>query len=237
MKGGFLPMVLDNIEPKSVMHWFEELCRIPHGSGNTKKISDLCAAFSSERSLEYYQDELNNIIIKKPGTPGYEHSAPVILQGHLDMVCQAAPGRDIDFLTNGLELKTDGKAVWAEGTTLGADDGIAVAMALALLDSRDIPHPPIEAVFTVDEETGMYGAAGLDVSQLRGRIMLNIDSEDEGVFTVGCAGGTRANLSIPVSRAPFSGTAVSLTLSGLIGGHSGQEIDKWRGNANILMGR
>jgi dipeptidase D len=230
-------MVLDNIEPKSVMHWFEELCRVPHGSGNTKKISDLCAAFARERCLEYYQDELNDIIIKKPGTPGYEKSAPVIIQGHLDMVCQAAPGRNIDFLTDGLELKTDGESVWAEGTTLGADDGIAVAMALALLDSRDIPHPPIEAVFTVDEETGMYGAAGLDVSPLRGRIMLNIDSEDEGVFTVGCAGGARANLSIPVSRVPFTGVTVSITLSGLIGGHSGQEIDKCRGNANILMGR
>lgn len=230
-------MVLDNLEPKSVMRWFQALCAVPHGSGNTKQISDLCAAFAQERGLEYHQDSFNNIIIKKPGTSGYESSAPVIIQGHLDMVCQAAPDRHIDFSSEGLELKTDGLEVWAEGTSLGADDGIAVAMALALLDSSDLSHPPIEAVFTTDEETGMYGAAALDASLLRGRMLLNIDSEDEGVFTVGCAGGVRANLRIPVNRAQTEGLSAKLKLSGLVGGHSGAEIDECRANANILMGR
>lgn len=230
-------MILENVEPKAVMAFFEQLCAIPHGSGNTKKISDFCCAFAEARGLEHTQDALNNVVILGPASPGYESAAPVILQGHLDMVCEKAPDSPIDFMTDGLDLATDGKTVWARGTTLGGDDGIAVAMILALLDSTSLPHPRLEAVFTVDEETGMFGARALDASRLTGRRMLNLDSEDEGVFTVGCAGGARANCLLPVSRRDACLMPVELTVGGLIGGHSGQQIDKGRGNSNILMGR
>lgn len=230
-------MILDNIEPRRVMHWFEELCQIPHGSGNTKKISDFCVKFAAERSLEHYQDSLNNVIIIAPPSPGYEASPAVIIQGHLDMVCEKAADCGIDFLTDGLSLETDGNYVWAHGTTLGADDGIAIAMALAILEDTSLPHPRLEAVFTVDEETGMYGAAGIDCSRLQGRTMLNLDSEDEGIFTVGCAGGVRANCALPVEAEQSSGKAVHIAVFGLTGGHSGQEIDKCRASANMLMGR
>ena len=230
-------MILDNIEPRRVMHWFEELCQIPHGSGNTKKISDFCVKFAEERSLEHCQDELNNVIIVAPPSPGYEGSPAVIIQGHLDMVCEKTADCGIDFQTDGLTLETDGEQVWALGTTLGADDGIAIAMALAMLEDKSLPHPRLEAVFTVDEETGMYGAAGIDCSRLQGRTMLNLDSEDEGIFTAGCAGGVRANCALPVETEPLSGSAVRITVSGLTGGHSGQEIDKCRASANMLMGR
>lgn len=230
-------MVLDGIEPRAVMGFFEQLCAIPHGSGNTKAISDYCARFARERALEYHQDELNNIMIIKPASPEYEASPPVILQGHLDMVCEKDADCTIDFMSDGLDLATDGKYVFARGTTLGGDDGIAVAIALALLDSQILPHPRLEAVFTVDEETGMYGAAGLDVSPLQGRVMLNIDSEDEGVFTVGCAGGARACCVFPARRERAELMTAQLCVSGLQGGHSGMEIDKGRGNSNLLMGR
>ena len=230
-------MILNGLEPAAPLFWFEKLCSIPHGSGNTKEISDFCVDFARERGLECYQDEANNVIIKKPGTSGYEASAPVILQGHLDMVCQKKPGCDIDFLHDGLRLKTDGEYVWADGTTLGGDDGIAVAMTLAVLDSDSISHPPIEAVFTVDEETGMLGAAVLDMARLSGRRMINIDSEVEGVFTVSCAGGLRADVRIPVSREMLITSSAKIVISGLRGGHSGVEIGKNRASSNALAGR
>ena len=230
-------MVLDNLEPRSVFRFFEELCAIPHGSGNTKAVSDYCVRFARERGLEHYQDELNDVIIIAPAAPGYENAAPIILQGHLDMVCAAAADCSKDMTREGLELFTDGDLVGAKGTTLGGDDGIAVAMALAILDDVTLPRPRIEAVFTVDEETGMYGANALDVSHLMGRTMLNIDSEDEGVFTVSCAGGARVKLQWDVTRESVSALPLTLTVSGLAGGHSGVEIDKGRANANILMGR
>lgn len=168
--------VLSNLEPKAVFTFFEELCAIPHGSGHTKAISDYLAAFGRARGLETHQDAANNVIIKAPGTPGYEQSAPVIVQGHMDMVCAKAPDCAKDMEREGLELAVEGDTVLARGTSLGGDDGIAVAMALALLDAKDLPHPPIEAVFTVDEEIGLLGAAALDVSHLRGRRLINIDS-------------------------------------------------------------
>ena len=152
--------VLSNLEPKAVFTFFEELCAIPHGSGHTKAISDYLAAFGRARGLETHQDAANNVIIKAPGTPGYEQSAPVIVQGHMDMVCAKAPDCAKDMEREGLELAVEGDTVLARGTSLGGDDGIAVAMALALLDAKDLPHPPIEAVFTVDEEIGLLGAAG-----------------------------------------------------------------------------
>ena len=229
--------ILEHLEPRGVFRFFEELCAIPHGSSNTKAVSDWLMDFARERGLEAYQDGLNNVIIIKEATPGYELAEPVILQGHMDMVCEKAPGCAKDMEKEGLDLAVDGDTVYAEGTTLGGDDGIAVAMALAILDADDIPHPRLEAVFTVDEEIGMLGATALDVSMLRGRRMLNLDSEEEGVFTVGCAGGNLTQCTLPLTRAPFAGKALTITVGGLRGGHSGAEIDKGLGNANMLMGR
>lgn len=229
--------VLGHLEPKSVFSFFEEMCAIPHGSGNTKEVSDWLVSFARERGLEHYQDELNNVIIIKEASPGYETSPAVIIQGHTDMVCEKAPGCTKDMAKEGLDLAVEGDTILARDTTLGGDDGIAVAMALAVLDADDLPHPRVEAVFTVDEEVGMGGAMGLDVSPLRGRTMLNIDSEVEGVFTVSCAGGNMSRCALPVARAPFDGAAVKVIIRGLQGGHSGIEIHKGRANANMLLGR
>lgn len=229
--------VLEHLEPKKVFSFFEQLCAVPHGSRNTKMISDWLVAFAEARGLEHYQDEVNNVIIIKEATPGYENAAPVIFQGHMDMVCEQAPGCAKDMAAEGLDLVLDGDFVRAEGTTLGGDDGIAVAFALAILDADDIDHPRFEAVFTVDEEIGMEGAAVIDVSQLRGRRMLNMDSENEGVFTVSCAGGNLTRCTLPVERAEFAGERLTVAVEGLIGGHSGVEIDKGRANANLLLGR
>lgn len=229
--------VCENLEPKQVFRFFEEICAIPHGSGNTKAISDYCVSFAKERSLRYLQDETNNVIIFKDGTEGYEHSDPVILQGHMDMVCEKESDCAMDFKKDGLSLYIDGDYLKARGTTLGGDDGIAIAYAFALLDSSDIAHPPLEVVLTVDEETGMEGAKAIDVSMLKGRKLLNIDSDDEGIFLAGCAGGLRADCVIPVSRREADGVRFELTLHGLKGGHSGGEIHKERANAIAVSGR
>lgn len=229
--------ILEKLQPQAVFAHFEQLCAIPHGSGNTKAISDYLVRFAAARGLRHIQDAHNNVIIFCPGTPGYETAAPVILQGHMDMVCETAPDCAKDLTREGLDLFIDGDTIGARGTTLGGDDGIAVAMALAILDADDIPHPPLEVVLTVDEETGMLGADALDASVLQGRTMLNIDSEDEGILTVSCAGGNVSVCTLPVTRAAFSGTALTVTVGGLLGGHSGAEIDKGRGNANQLLGR
>lgn len=230
-------MDVRDIEPRAVTGFFADISAIPRGSGNTKGISDWCAAFARARGLEYYQDELNNLIIIKPASAGYESAPAVIVQGHMDMVCEKDPCSAHDFKAEGLELDCDENYIFARGTTLGGDDGIAVAMALALLDDESIAHPRLEAVLTVDEEVGMGGASGLDVSPLEGRRMLNLDSESEGLFVAGCAGGVRATCVLPARRETVAAEAVTLTLGGLRGGHSGQEIDKCRGNANVLMGR
>ncbi len=229
--------VLEQLEPQRVFHFFEELCAIPHGSRNTKAISDYCVAFARERGLEYYQDESNNVIIIAPAALGYEAAAPVIIQGHLDMVCEKTADCPKDMTREGLDLAVDGDDVYAKDTTLGGDDGIAVAMALALLDDPGIPRPRLEAVFTTDEEIGLLGAAAIDVSPLQGRKMLNLDSEAEGVFTVSCAGGNTTACILPVTRASFAGAALTVAVEGLTGGHSGAEIDKGRANANMLLGR
>ena len=231
--------VLDHLEPRGVFHFFEELCSMPHGSGNTKQVSDWLASFAKERGLEYYQDDWNNVIIIQEATPGYENAEPLILQGHMDMVCEKAPDCAKDMAKEGLDLAVEGDTVLAKGTTLGGDDGIAVAMMLAILDDPAIAHPRLECVFTVDEEVGMEGAMYLDVSMLRGRRLLNLDSEDEGVFTVSCAGGCMSTCTVPVKREPypFAGTYLTLRVDGLLGGHSGAEIHKGRANANVLLGR
>lgn len=229
--------VCKDLKPQKVFQFFEEICSIPHGSRNTKQISDYCAAFAKERKLTYYQDENNNIIILKPGTPGYESSEPVIIQGHMDMVCEKEADREIDFAKEGLSLYVDGDFLRARGTTLGGDDGIAIAYAFAILDSDDLPHPPLEVVITVDEEIGMLGAESIDVSMLKGRRMLNIDSDVEGSFLISCAGGLRADCRIPVSFCEIEGIQYELTLHGLLGGHSGGEINKERANAIVVSGR
>lgn len=230
--------ILEHLEPRGVFRFFEEMCAIPHGSANTKAVSDWLMAFARERGLEAYQDQLNNVIIIKEATAGYENAPAVILQGHMDMVCEKAPDCEKDMEKEGLDLAVDGDTVYARGTTLGGDDGIAVAMALALLDADDIPHPRLEAVFTVDEEIGMLGAVGMeDVSMLRGRRMLNLDSEVEGVFTVSCAGGNLTKCTLPVRRETFGAEFLTVTVGGLRGGHSGVEIDKGLGNACMLLGR
>ncbi len=229
--------ILSSLRPQRVFEFFEQLCAIPHGSGNTKQISDFCVEFAKARSLRWYQDEFNNVVIYKPATPGHEAAQPVILQGHLDMVCKKEDGSDFDFTRDGLKLIIDGDWLTADGTTLGGDDGAAIAMALAVLDSDEIVHPAIEAVFTTDEETGMDGAAGLDPSVLTARRMINIDSEDEGVLTVSCAGGCRTSCTLPVTREKNGLPQYRITISGLLGGHSGIEIDRGRASSNQLMGR
>ena len=230
--------VLSDLEPKQVFQYFEDLCGIPHGSSNTKRISDYCVEFAKKHGLRYIQDEYNNVIIFKEGTEGYENSNPVIIQGHLDMVCEKEYGCDIDFDKEGLRLAVNPEGyVYAKGTTLGADDGIAVAFAMAVLASDDIPHPPLEAVFTVDEEIGMLGAAAIDCGELKSNIMLNLDSEEEGYLLVSCAGGVTATCHIPVSYVTGEGRQIRLTVTGLEGGHSGVEIDKGRANANQILGR
>lgn len=230
-------MILSNIEPKEVFRYFEEICSIPHGSSNTKKISDYCVQFAQKNGLRVIQDDLNNIMIFKEGTQGYEYSKPVIIQGHLDMVCEKSSDCKIDMDTQGLELAVEGDMIYAVGTTLGGDDGIAVAYGLALLAADDIPHPPLEVIFTVDEEIGMLGASYIDCSEIKSNRMLNIDSEEEGILLVSCAGGVTVTCHIPKHTCDVQGALYRITVDGLKGGHSGVEIDKGRANANQIMGR
>lgn len=229
--------VLSNLEPKSVFHYFEEITKIPHGSGNVQHISDYLVSFAKERGLTYIQDELKNVIIIKEATPGYEQEPPVILQGHMDMVAVKKPDCDIDMRTEGLRVAVRGDEIYAEGTSLGGDDGIAVAYSLALLDSDTVKHPRLEVVITVDEEVGMDGARGIDLSMLTGNRMINLDSEEEGIFLTSCAGGARVNCTVRLAFEERRGAAVELKVGGLMGGHSGAEIHKERGNSNCLFGR
>ena len=227
---------LAGLEPASVFGYFEQLCAIPHGSGNTKMISDYLVNFAKEHGIRYIQDELNNVLLFADGTCGYEDHAPVILQGHMDMVCEKDADCPIDMEREGLDITHDGEYIFANGTTLGGDDGVAVAFALALLADPTIAHPPIEVIITVDEEVGMEGATGVDLSMLKGRTMINLDCENEGVFTVSCAGGARGTITLPLQRRAVYGPCVKLTVEGLQGGHSGVEIHKNLGNANKIMG-
>ena len=229
--------VLENLEPKKVFHYFEEICNIPHPSYKEKKISDYLVNFAKEHGLEYYQDDLYNVVMIAPATEGYENEEPIILQGHMDMVCEKEPGVEIDFENDGLTLMIDGDYVTAKGTTLGGDDGIAIAYALAIMDSPEIPHPRLEVIITVSEEVGMEGATGIDLSMLQGHKLLNLDSEEEGVMTVSCAGGNSSVCHVPMSYESSEGVQLALSVKGLKGGHSGAEIDKGRANSNLVMGR
>lgn len=229
--------ILTGLQPSGVFHVFEQLCAIPHGSRNTKAISDFCVKFAQEHGLDYRQDDSNNIILFAPATQGMEQAQPVMIQGHLDMVCEQEADCPLDLQKDGLNLRTDGEWIWAEGTTLGGDDGIAVAYALAILADPTIPHPPLEVVLTTDEEIGMLGAAAIELSDIKARRMLNIDSEEEGILLAGCAGGATVCGHIPVMWTLKKGLRVTVNITGLRGGHSGMEIQKGRANANKLMGR
>ena len=227
---------LAGLEPAAVFGYFEEICAIPHGSRNTKMISDYLVGFAKAHNLTYHQDEMNNVILFAPGTCGMEDRPPVILQGHIDMVCEKEASCPIDMAAEGLDVTHDDTCVYAKGTTLGGDDGIAAAMAMALLADDTIPHPPLEVVMTTEEEIGLLAATAIDLSQLKGRTLMNLDSEAEGVFTVSCAGGCTACISLPVERRAVYGPCIRLTVDSLQGGHSGADIHLKRANANKIMG-
>lgn len=226
---------LNSIENK-VFEYFQNICNIPHGSGNRVPIADFCENFAKSHNLRYIRDNADNVVIFKEGQNGLENAEPIILQGHLDMVCQATADKKIDFLTQHIKIMRDGDYITADGTTLGADNGIAVAYIMAILDSTDIHHPPIEAIFTSDEEIGLLGANALDTSVLSAKRMINLDSETEDVLTVSCAGGQDVILKSEYTTTTCKGTKTTLKISGLLGGHSGVEINKGRTNANVLLG-
>lgn len=219
-----------------VFHFFEEISKIPHGSANTAKIADYLVDFATERKLYVRRDAANNVIIRKPATKDYEDRPTVIFQGHTDMVIAKLPELDKDMECEGLDLYVDGDFLRARGTTLGGDDGVAVAYALAVLDSEDIPHPEFEAIFTSDEEIGLLGAVALDTSDIRGKTMINIDSDSEGILTVGCAGGVRIDIKVPMRVTNSKEKATLIKVSGLAGGHSGIEINSGRENAIKILG-
>lgn len=230
---------VDNPKLQLVFKYFSEISKIPRCSGQEKEISDYLVNEAKRLGLEVIQDETLNVIIKKQGTSGYENSPGVILQGHMDMVCEKNKDTVHDFTKDEIKLRVDGDYLYATGTTLGADNGIAVAMGLALLASEDIAHPPLEVVYTVNEEVSMIGAMKLDGSLFNGKYIINIDSEEEGKITVSCAGGVTAliNIKKEYKELTSSKVAYNLSIKGLQGGHSGMEIDKKRGNSNVLMGR
>ena len=231
--------ILDHLEPRAVFSCFEQLCAIPHGSGNTKAISDYLVRFAAEHQLRCIQDAHNNVIIFAPGTPGYETAAPVILQGHMDMVCEKNSDVEFDFDNDPIRTHIDGGWVRAEGTTLGADCGIGMAAALAVMIDPAVQHGPVEALFTVDEETGLTGAFELGEEMLTGKYLINLDSEDEGEIFIGCAGGidTIATFRYAMEEAPKNYSFFRVDVSDLQGGHSGDDIDKGRVNSNKTVAR
>ena len=232
--------ILSGLKPEKVFYYFEELTKIPRGSYNEKAVSDYITAFAKERGFEVYQDSLNNVIIIRPASVGRESDPAVILQGHIDMVCEKTTESKHDFMKDPLDIYIDGDFIKAKGTTLGGDDGIAAAYMLAILDDPSVNAPRLECVFTTSEEVGMEGASGLDVSVLQGRQLINIDSEEEGTFITGCAGGIRAEVRLPLEMTELQENYVApavIKVSGLLGGHSGSDIDKQKINADRLLAR
>lgn len=231
--------VLKGLTPNSVFGFFEEITQIPRGSGDEQRISDYLVNFAKERNLEVIRDKALNVIIKKPAAPGYEKAPTVILQGHMDMVCEKNKDTVHDFSKDAIKLRVIDDMIYATETTLGADNGIAIAYALGILDDSNIPAPAIEALFTTEEESTMGGASVLEGANLNGRLLINIDSEEEGRFLVSSAGGTKAKVVLPIGweSARNGMNTVRIRVGGLNGGHSGMEINKGRGNANKLMGR
>lgn len=232
-------MLIETLIPERVFYYFQQISNIPRGSGNEKAVSDYCLSVAEGLGLTAFKDESNNVVIRKPATAGYENAPGVIIQGHLDMVCEKDNKTEHDFKTEGIRLIVDGDWLRADGTTLGGDDGIAVAMGLALMEANDIEHPDLECLFTTDEEVGMGGAKSFDASVLRGKRLINLDSEDEGIFVVSCCGGAKARLTIPAvwEDVPEGLMPVHIKIRGLLGGHSGSDIHLQRANANKLMGR
>ena len=228
--------VLEGLKPEKVFYYFEEISKIPRCSGKEKQISDYLYNFAKSRDLEVIQDEHLNIIIKKPASKGYENAPTVMLQGHMDMVCEKNEGLEHDFDKDPIKLRIEDGHIYAADTTLGADNGIAVAYALSVLDS-ELQHPALEVLITTDEEKGMTGANNLDGSLFKSKYLLNLDSEEEGVFTSGCAGGSEINFKIPVKRQNSKDSAFKISVKGLSGGHSGTDIHKEKGNANKILGR
>ena len=232
-------MILENYNPGEVLTHFEAISQIPRGSGNEKAVSDYIAQFASDLGHRVVQDPLNNLVIFKNPTAGYENNPPIILQAHLDMVCEKNVDTTHDFLTDPIHLYVDGDFIKAKGTTLGADNGLGVAMCMALLQATDIPHPPLEIILTVEEETGMAGAMGLDYSLLQGKRMVNLDNSNDSKFVMGCAAGATVACTMPVEWVAVDAdkTALTITVGGLIGGHSGSDIAKERGNAICILGQ
>lgn len=228
---------LTALQPAAVFRHFEDICRIPHGSGNVSALVDHCVAFAKAHGLEWDRDQADNLVIRKSASPGYENADILILQGHTDMVCEKEAGLAFDFTKDGIRPYADGEWLRARGTTLGADNGIAVAMCLALLEDDTLAHPPLEVLFTSDEETGMVGAFAFDCSRLKGHRLINLDSEYEGVLMCSCAGGATVRSTLPVARESLALRQITVDITGLRSGHSGVEIDKGRANANVLMGR
>lgn len=229
--------VINGYKPEALFRFFEDLAAIPHGSYNEAGVADALVSFAEVRGLECYRDELNNVLIKKPATPGYEGEPAVLIQGHTDMVCEKNAATEHDFKTQPLELYVEDGYLHARGTTLGADDGVAVALMLALLDGVAEHHPELECLFTASEEVGLVGATGFDYDHISARRMINLDSDDEGMVVVGCAGGCRTDIKLPVELVSAAGEALSIRISGLMGGHSGSDIALGRANANKLMGQ
>lgn len=229
--------ILDYVQLKNVFHYFEEISKIPHGSYHTEAISNYLTKFAQEKGLWYSKDKSGNVIMKKEASAGYEASEPVIIQGHMDMVCEKEADAEIDMEKEGLNLYVEDGFLKAKGTTLGGDDGIAIAYVLAVLEDDTLKHPKIEAVFTTNEEVGMLGAMAMDFSELSGHILLNIDSDIEGHFLTSCAGGLSAKVKLPAAYRTMDGVGVSLVFGGLLGGHSGSEIDKEHANGIIEIGR
>ena len=231
--------VLNNLNPSLVFKYFEEISQIPRGSYNEEQISNYLYNFAKNLNLEVIQDEHLNIIIKKPATAGYENCPGVILQGHMDMVCEKNKDSNHDFEKDPIKLKIVDDMIYADGTTLGADNGIAVAMSLAILASNDVSHPSLEVLITSNEESGMTGATGLDGGLLNGKYIINLDSEEEGYLLVSCAGGNRSYVTLPLTYKPIDENkeVLLIELKGLLGGHSGADIIKQRANSNVTMGR
>ncbi len=232
-------MSIENLCPERVFYYFQQISNIPRGSGNEKAVSDYCLSVAEKLGLTAFKDKSNNVVIRKPASAGYENAPGVIIQGHLDMVCEKDNKTKHDFKTEGIRLVVDGDWLRADGTTLGGDDGIAVAMGLALMEDKTLEHPALECLFTTDEEVGMGGAKNFDASVLQGKRLINLDSENEGIFVVSCCGGAKAHLMIPGEweSVPEGLMPVRIKIRGLLGGHSGSDIHLQRANANKLMGR
>ena len=228
---------ITDLEPKSFWHFFEEISRIPRGSGNEKAIADYIESFGKKRGFYTYRDEVHNVFIRKPASAGCEEAAPLLLQGHMDMVCEKNGDCEHDFLNDPISLIIEDGWVHADGTTLGADNGTAIASMLSILDDDHLAHPVLECLFTVQEEIGLIGASFFDAEQITSMRMLNMDCGGEGTITSSCAGGMVVELSKNLDLVPFNGTAIKILVTGLAGGHSGGKIKNYLGNANRIMGR